>query len=92
MTTMTTTVESERYDDDDDDSAVLVWMVDRGKRECEEKMQSLTVIVVTVNQSKITKRCQYYVQDTFANYFQGLDRTSSWFTYQCGTIFLTIIK
>ena len=90
--TMTTTVESERYDDDDDDSAVLVWMVDRGKRECEEKMQSLTVIVVTVNQSKLTKRCQYYVQDTFANYFHRLDRTSSWFTYQCGTIFLTIIK
>ena len=55
--TMTTTVESERYDDDDDDSAVLVWMVDRGKRECEEKMQSLTVIVVTVNKSKLTKRC-----------------------------------
>ena len=62
--TMTTTVESERYDDDDDDSAVLVWMVDRGKRECEEKMQSLTVIVVTVNQSKLTKRCQYIMCKT----------------------------
>ena len=41
----TTTVESERYSDDDDGDAVLVWMVERGNRECEEKMQNLTVIV-----------------------------------------------